>query len=133
MMKHLFLLLMVSLLAAGLSRTNAQSLINTNWKTFIGDPVSDTLVLHIKTDSSFVTNATGTVVVRSVCKIWGDTLSLADFDGEYACPNMTGKYKFAQTADMLVFTLIDDPCDGRAGALPNAKWKKVSAVAGVKP
>jgi hypothetical protein len=133
MMKHLFLTLTVFLLVAGLSRTNAQSLINTNWKTYIGGEVNDTLVLHIKTDSSFVTNSMGTVVVRSVCKISGDTLSLTDYDGEYACPSVTGRYKVAQPGEMLVFTLVDDPCDGRANALPNTKWKKAPAVAGIRP
>ena len=132
MMKHPSLLFIVFLLAAGLTHANAQSLVNTNWKTFIGGEVNDTLVLHIRTDSSYVTNGTGTVVVRSVCKISGDTLSLADYDGEYACPNMTGRYKVAQPGDLLVFTLIDDPCDGRAGALPNTKWRKAMAPAGVK-
>jgi hypothetical protein len=125
MMKHLFLSLFFFGAAALLSRANAQSLVNTNWRANIGDPVNDTLVLHIKTDSSFVTDRTGTTVVRSVCKISGDTLSLEDFDGEYACPNSVGKYKVAQTGDQLVFTLIDDPCEGRAGALPAAKWMRI--------
>jgi hypothetical protein len=77
-----------------------------------------------------VTDHLGNVVVRSVCKVWSDTLSLADFDGEYACPNMTGKYKVAQVNGLLVFTLIDDPCDGRAGALPATKWRKVTEAGG---
>jgi hypothetical protein len=124
MMKHLFLAFSFLLIAALLTRADAQSLVNTNWKAYIGEPVNDTLVLHIKADSSSVTDRTGTAVVRSVCKISGDTLSLTDFDGEYACPSMTGKYKVAQTGEQLVFTLIDDPCDGRAGALPATKWMK---------
>ena len=123
-MKHLFLSLTLLAATALLSRADAQSFANTNWKAYIGDPVNDTLVLHIKADSSFVTDRTGTAVVRSVFKMSGDTLSLTDFDGEYACPSMTGKYKVAQTGDQLVFTLIDDPCDGRAGTLPNTKWMK---------
>jgi hypothetical protein len=115
---------MLFVAAGARSRADAQSLVNTNWKAFIADPVNDTLVLHIKTDTSFVTNATGAVVVRSVCKLSGDTLSLTDYDGEYACPSMTGRYKMSQADDLLKFVLIDDPCDGRAGALPNTKWRK---------
>jgi hypothetical protein len=124
MMKHLFLSLILLATTAVLSRANAQSLVNTNWKAYIGDPVNDTLVLHIRTDSSFVTDHTGATVVRSVWRVSGDTLTLDDFDGAYACPNTPGKYKLAQTGGQLVFTLIDDLCDGRAGNLPAAKWMK---------
>ncbi|SRR5258708_7746400 len=129
MMKHLLLSLMLVVMTATLSQVRAQSLVNTNWKTFIGGEVNDTLMLHIKTDSSFVTNSMGTVVVRSVCKIWSDTLTLLDVDGEYACPNMTGKYKIAQSGGMLIFTLVEDACDGRAGALPATKWRKAPDTA----
>lgn len=123
-MKHLLVALLFFLAMALLSRADAQSLVNTNWKAYIGEPVNDTLVLHIKADSSFVTDRSGAAVVRSVCKIKGDTLSLDDVDGQFACPSMVGRYKVAQTGEQLVFTLIDDPCDGRAGALPATKWMK---------
>ena len=62
MMKHLFLSLTFLAAAALLSRADAQSLVNTNWKAYIGDPVNDTLVLHIKADSSFVTDRSGVAV-----------------------------------------------------------------------
>ena len=122
-MKHL-LLLMVVVIATALSQVRAQSLTNTNWKAYLADQVNDTLTLHIKADSSFVTNSMGATVVRSACKISGDTLSLTDVDGEYACPAVTGKYKITITGDVLSFALIEDPCEGRAGALPGTKWKK---------
>lgn len=102
-----------------------QTISNTSWKTYIGDPVNDTLTIHIKTDSSFVTTTGGAVVVRSLCKLSGDTLSLSDYDGQYACPNMTGRYKIALKGDELSFVLIDDPCEGRAQSLSGLKWKKV--------
>ena len=127
MMKHITLSLAIFLAAAVLSRADAQSLVNTNWKAYIADPVNDTLVLHIKADTSFVTDRTGTSVVRSVCKISHDTLSLDDFDGQFACPSQVGKYKIAITGDQLVFTLIEDPCDGRSGALPATKWMRAPA------
>jgi hypothetical protein len=119
-------MLLVFFLFFGLagSHLHAQSLKNTNWKTYIGDPVNDTLTLHIRMDSSFVTNKSGNVVVRSVCKVWADTLSFTDYDGQYACPNGTGKYKISVTADVLELTLIDDPCD-RANSLNGAKWTRL--------
>jgi hypothetical protein len=116
---------MVIVMATTLTQVRAQSFVNTNWSAYLGDPLNDTLVLHIRSDSSFVTDPTGTVLVHSVCKISGDTLSFTDVDGQYSCPNMTGKYKASQTGGTLSFTLIEDPCDGRAGSFSNMKWKKL--------
>ncbi|GGA84506.1 hypothetical protein GCM10011511_04430 [Puia dinghuensis] len=125
MMKHLTILLMLWVTTAMLSRVQAQSLINTNWKAYIAEPVYDTIVWHIRTDSSFVTGSNGTVLVRSVCKISGDTVLLNDYDGQFTCPDTPGRYKFARVEDMLNFTLIDDLCQGRATSITTAKWKKV--------
>jgi hypothetical protein len=122
-------MLLVLFLVPGLTGSHlhaqTQSLKNTIWKTYIGDPLYDTLTLHIRTDTSFVTDKSGNAVVRSVCKVWADTLSFTDYDGQYACPNATGKYKISFTADVMVFTLIDDPCEGRGNSLNGIKWTKV--------
>jgi len=103
----------------------AQDVKNTSWKTFIGDPLYDSLTIHIRADSSFVTTSSGSVVVRSVCKVAGDTLSLSDYEGQYACPDMTGRYRIKVAEDVLTFLLIDDACDGRATSLNNSKWRRV--------
>jgi hypothetical protein len=130
-MKKTLLLTAVLLVTLLSTRTFAQSqtssLKNTNWKIYIPD-VNDTLTLHIKTDTSFVTNGTGDAVVRSVCKVWADTLSFTDYDGQYACPNATGKYKInlADDASALTLTLIEDPCDGRANAINKLKWMRAA-------
>lgn len=127
-------LLLTALVAGSLLSTSAQtqspSLKNTNWKLFIPD-LNDSITLHIKTDSSFVTGSNGDAVVRSVCKISADTLFLTDYDGQYACPNATGKYKisFNDDATAMTLTLIDDPCDGRANAINKAKWIRAAATA----
>lgn len=133
MMKHLTLLLMLFLACTALSRLQAQSLTNTHWKAYVGDPVLDTLTLHIKADSSFVTATNGSIVVSSLCKVVKDTIWLSDFDGQYACPNMTGKYVYTVAADVLSFTLVEDPCDGRAGTLSTTKWKKTSGMMAKNP
>lgn len=105
------------------AQTQTPSLRNTNWKLFVTE-LNDTITLHIKTDSSFVTNGTGEAVVRSVCKVSADTLFLTDYDGQYACPNATGKYKISLSDDAssMTLTLIEDPCDGRANSINKAKW-----------
>jgi hypothetical protein len=121
-MKQASFLLLLALLTVS---SHGQSLVNTNWKTYIGDPVNDSITLHIRPDSSLVTLTNGTVVVRTHCKVAGDTLSLDDYDGQYMCPNAVGRYKISRTEDVLSLKLIDDPCDGRAQSLSSAKWRKV--------
>jgi hypothetical protein len=118
-----FLLLLLALLTVP---SHGQSLVNTNWKTYIGDPVNDSITLHIKPDSSFVTLTNGTVVVRTHCKVSGDTLSLDDYDGQYMCPNAVGRYKISRTENMISLTVIDDLCDGRAQSLGGVRWRKVA-------
>jgi hypothetical protein len=130
------MLMLTALLIAALltTRTYAQSqtpsLKNSNWKLFVPD-LNDTITLHIKTDSSYVTNGTGDAVVRSVCKISADTLCFTDYDGQYACPNATGKYKINlnDDASALTLILIEDPCDGRANAINKIKWMRAAAPA----
>src|SRR5215813_8132366 len=78
-----------------LSRINAQSINNRDWKAYIADPINDTLTLHIHSDSSFVANSHGDVMIRTNCMIAGDTLTLSDYGGgEHDCPD-PGKYKIA--------------------------------------
>jgi hypothetical protein len=133
-MKKMFLLtaLVIGTLlpARTYAQTQAPSLKNTNWKLFVPD-LNDTITLHIKTDSSFVTSGNGDVVLRSVCKVWADTLSFTDYDGQYACNTGSGKYKINLSDDLsaLTLTLIDDPCDGRANAINNIKWLKAAPPA----
>jgi hypothetical protein len=132
-MKKVLLLTAVLIATLVSTRTYAQSqtpsLKNSNWKLFVPD-LNDTITLHIKTDSSFVTNGAGEAVVRSVCKVSADTLCFTDYDGQYACPNATGKYKISLNDDAtaLTLTLIEDPCDGRANAINKIKWMRAAAT-----
>ena len=121
-MKQATFLILFALMAVV---SQGQSLVNTNWRTYIGDPVNDSITLHIKPDSSYVTLTNGTVVVRSHCKVSGDTLSLDDYDGQYMCPNAVGRHKVSRAGDIITLALIDDPCDGRQQSLVGSKWRKV--------
>jgi len=106
---------------------NAQSIDNTNWKSFFADPFYDTLIIHVHGDSSFVTNSRGEVLVRSNYTIEGDTFTISDYGtGEYVCPDTKGKYKITVTDDSLFFTLVDDSCEGRANSLDGRKWIRAS-------
>ena len=103
--------------------SHAQSINNRNWKAYISDPVNDTATFHIQSDSSFVTNSKGEVMVRNKCMFTGDTLTIVDQGTEeQGCPDMKGKYKINLNGNSFTLTLIDDPCDGRAHALEGRKW-----------
>jgi hypothetical protein len=111
----------MALLLSGLFSLHAQSIKGTNWKLYI-DELHDTLTLHIKADSSFVTDGSGEVVVRSLCKVSKDTITLKDVDGKYVCPDQAGVYIYAFIADTLTLTLVNDPCDSRSNNINGARW-----------
>jgi hypothetical protein len=131
-------LVLVTILIGALISARAQSqlpsLKNTNWKLFLTE-MNDTITLHIKSDTSYVTTTTGDVVVRSVCKVSGDTLTFTDYDGQYACLSQTGKYKLSLSDDSnnLTLTLIEDACDGRANAVNKVKWTRAAAPPAASP
>lgn len=105
------------------AQTEQPSMKNSTWKAYI-DQLNDSITLHILNDSSFVTSGNGDTVVRSVCKMSGDTLLLSDYDGQYACPGVTGKYRVSFDSGVMTTVLIEDPCDGRSGSINNLKWRK---------
>src|ERR1700720_4136016 len=125
-MQKLALLTVVILMAAA-TNLKAQSLQNTSWKMYF-DQLHDTLTLHIGKDSSFVTDGVGEVVVRSVCKVTKDTLSLRDYEGKYFCPDGEGVYKLAVIDGTLNLTLVNDPCEGRNSSIRGSKWIKVPVM-----
>jgi hypothetical protein len=126
-MKKIILITGLFLLASSVFHLQAQSINNKNWKAFFAEPFNDTLTLHIRSDSSFVTLSNGEVLVQSACKITGDMITITDYStGQYSCPDVTGKYKINLNGDSLTLALIEDSCEGRAQALNGVKWIKVS-------
>ena len=113
----------IIVLIAGAFHSNAQSLHNTAWKMYVAG-LNDTITLHIGTDSSFVTLTSGDVVIRSVVHVSGDTLSMKDIDGQYACPNGAGIYQYAIKEDKLIMRMITDPCDDRATSINGVAWDR---------
>lgn len=111
------------------SQVCAQSINNRNWKAYFADPINDTLTLHVHSDSSFVTNSRGDVMLRTNCILTADTLTLADYsEGEHSCPDAKGKYKITLDGKSFTLTLIDDPCEGRAQALNAVKWTEAKKL-----
>jgi hypothetical protein len=122
-MKNLSLLIVFALVA-GAFTGNAQSLKNTAWKTYISG-LNDSITLHIGNDTSFVTMGTGDVVVRSVCHVSKDTLTMQDFDGQYMCASGMGTYVIALKEDKLTMKMVTDPCTDRSGSIDGATWVRV--------
>lgn len=105
------------------STLQAQSISNRSWKSYIDDPINDSIILHIYGDSSTVTNLQGAVFLRIECTIQHDTLKVVDKrDDDRGCPDSVGLYKIQQEENSFTLILIDDTCDGRATALTNRKW-----------
>lgn len=128
-MKKMILLVSIFCLASIASHVCAQSINNRNWNAYFGDPINDTLTLHVHSDSSFVTNSKGEVFLRTNCIINHDTLTLSDYgEGEHSCPDAKGKYKISLNGKSFILSLIDDPCDGRAQALNGAKWTEAAKL-----
>ena len=128
-MKKMILLACVFCLAAIVSNVCGQSINNRNWKAFFPAEINDTLTLHVHSDSSFVTNSKGEVMLRTNCIIKADTLTLSDYgESEHTCPNALGKYKINLNGKSLTLSLIDDSCDGRAHALDGVKWTEAGKL-----
>jgi len=126
-MKKIILTAGLFLLISAAFHIEAQSIINKNWKAYFAEPFNDTLTLHIRTDSSFVTLSNGEVLVQSTCKITGDIVTLTDYStGQYSCPDVTGKYKINLSGDSFTLTLIEDSCEGRGQALNGVKWVRAA-------
>ena len=101
----------------------AQSVDNRNWKAYLEAPINDTVTFHIHSDSSFVTNSNGEVVIRVNCAITRDSLTIVNQDGaETGCPDQKGKYKIDLKENNFKLTLIEDACEGRAQALNGVIW-----------
>jgi len=123
-MKKLLLLAFVFFVVCSV-KLHAQSLVNTSWKGYFGDPINDTLTLHYQKDTFYVSNKNGEMVVRSLLKISKDTMTINDFDGMYMCPQNEGVYTYSINDDMLSFTLVSDACEGR-NAIAQIKWMRAS-------
>ena len=128
-MKKMILLAGTFCFAAMASQAYAQSINNRNWKAYFADPINDSLTLHVHSDSSFVTDSKGEVMLRTNCTLSADTLILADYsEGDHSCPDAKGKYKINLSGKTFTLSLIDDACEGRARALDGVKWTEVGKL-----
>jgi hypothetical protein len=125
-MKKICLLLALFLMTGSFG-LYAQTLRNTQWKGFFGDPLNDTLTIHFHTDSSFVSDSHGGIIVVSHFSLSGDTLHFKDTGGQYPCMDQDGVYKWKIDGSTLLFALINDSgCEGRTHIV-DVKWIRAAA------
>src|SRR5262249_33685738 len=95
-MKNIILFASLFFVMSLISQVHAQSINNRNWKAYFADPLNDTITLHIRSDTSFVTTSKGDVMLQTNCMISADTLTLSDYaTSEHACVDSKGKYKIS--------------------------------------
>ncbi|HEV8508027.1 MAG TPA: hypothetical protein VGQ53_21640 [Chitinophagaceae bacterium] len=105
----------------------SQSIDSRNWKAHLPAPINDTVTLHLNSDSSFIANSDGQVVIRMSCMIVGNTLTLVNQDpGEHGCPDQKGTYAINYKGKDFTLSLISDPCEGRSHALAGVIWTESS-------
>jgi len=64
--------------------------------------------------------------VTGTYKISGDQIEFTDQEGELVCQGSAGKYKWKLGRDSLIFSVVDDACDGRTEALTSEPLVKKS-------
>lgn len=107
------LCIIFTLLAISCTQLYAQNITNTTWKTFVGEPMNDTIILKFRTDSAFLTTSKGDII-NSYIKVLKDTLNIRDISGQYACPEtLEGKYTYSIDSNVLTIKLLNDECNGR--------------------
>ncbi len=65
--------------------------------------------------------------VTGTYKLSGDRIEFADQEGEFMCQDSDGKYTWKVDGDRLIFSVVDDPCDGRKQALTSKPLVKKKA------
>lgn len=75
-------------------------------------------------DGTHSVSADGRVVVKGSYTVTQDQIALTDKEGDYACLDNTGKYKWKVEGKSLKFEKVEDTCDGRVSALSGSTWEK---------
>jgi len=105
--------------------SQSQSIDNKNWKAHLPAPINDTVTLHLNSDSSFIANSEGQVVIRMSCVVNGNTLTLVNQDpGDHGCPDQKGIYTINSKGNTVALTVVSDACEGRAHALAGVLWSE---------
>lgn len=101
----------------GVARAQAPS---TLPGTYTAGPISITFER-----SGYRISRGGLVAVTGEFQLNRDTLIFRDLSGAIACnPDATGRYLWIRDGGALTFTLIEDVCPGRKGALPGRTWAR---------
>lgn len=67
------------------------------------------------------------VMVEAAVSVEGGRIAFQDIGGLVACVGAEGRYEWRLSGDTLRFRVIEDPCEGRRGAL-SAPWVRVAGA-----
>lgn len=127
--KFFFFILIVSLVSCSSKPTTDNNLVGT-WRSLWEKDM--TLHLQFDTGNRFkvILNRTGQTHTNSGWFTTKDNVFLLKDSVNYPLPvcNLadTGKYHFERMGDTLLFKVLEDPCDRRAGALQLERFVKVN-------
>ncbi|HJZ67080.1 MAG TPA: hypothetical protein VKF81_02960 [Blastocatellia bacterium] len=109
-------------LAAIAAATRAQELKKATYSASAG---GDKWSIKYDDAGKVTVSRNGEVLVESTYKVVKDELEVRDEKGALACaPEQTGKYKWKMEGKRLVFTKVEDQCEGRATALTTQIWER---------
>jgi hypothetical protein len=106
-------------------QSNAQSILNTTWKTYYL-PITDSITVRFGADSMTVRTSTGAALLKSTFNLKKDILTLHDYAGLNMCADLLGTYHVRIMADTLILIMDEDPCDARGGTLIAKRWIRLS-------
>ncbi len=83
----------------------------------VGSYQSDPFTITFQEGGAFRVLHSSGAGVNGTYKISGDRIELTDKDGEFACQGPVGTYTWKADDNKLIFTVVEDECDGRRQAL----------------
>ena len=123
-MRKIFTLMMILIAVADLS-IYSQTLSNTTWKVYDD---SNIFYLYYHLGSDTISASSDNFAYHNIATYheYGNNISIVDLDRANSCPDSdTGVYNFSIQNDILILTLISDPCDERSIVLSRYQWTRL--------
>ena len=123
-MRKIFTLMMIMIAVADLS-IYSQTLSNTTWKVY-DDSSIFYLYYHLGSDTISASSDNFAYHNIATYHEHENNISIVDLDRTNSCPDSdTGVYNFLIQNDILILTLISDPCEERSIVLSAYQWTRL--------
>ena len=118
-------LLVTFTLVATLFTTLSSARVYGDDKFPAGKFITGPFTVSFESDGKMSVTREGEIVVEGVYTVEKDQITLTDKRGPMACIDAgPGKFQWKFDGKALTFKLIEDPCEGRAGALTSQPLNK---------